>query len=539
MTDLIKELPSVPKATYDPGRQCMDGTRKEVIAAALKWASTPGEPRVYWLSGQAGRGKTAIATSIACALHDEKSLGGTFFFRRDDEERRQTDKVFSSIAYQMSTAYEPLHTQICAVLSKDKDVGKYSPWQQFKNLIHRPLQAAQGFLHQPVVILFDALDECGETDDDRRLFLLIIQKHLQLLPNTVKFIITSRPDPDLKAAFQGMDGLVDNFDLDRHAADLVSQDIMEFFKVKLVDVALSHGLGSDWPDKPSLEALVQQAGGLFQWAKVACDVIKDDDSDGPDAQLKFILEKTTSSAATPALPSPWAALDTLYFQVLRPAATAAGSRLPEFRDILATIVLARSPLSALSLGRLLGVTAKIVQQRLRKLHSVVDVPNISEGDLRIIHPSFADFLTNHSRCTDNDLYIHTTQHHGRLARMCLDRMQCDKGDTCELADARGITPDLVKELHCSSLSYLADATYPRSFWSAHVSLSTCEDAELVCLVWKFLSHNYLHAISFQQQSFLSQAMQRWAILRPTLTVVDWALVMFCLCTSCDTGTESS
>jgi hypothetical protein len=79
MSDLLDKLPSVPMAKYDPERRCMDGTQKEIISAALEWASTPGESRVYWISGQAGKGKTAIVTSIACALSDAGSPGGTFF----------------------------------------------------------------------------------------------------------------------------------------------------------------------------------------------------------------------------------------------------------------------------------------------------------------------------------------------------------------------------------------------------------------------------------------------------------------------------
>jgi hypothetical protein len=347
-----------------------------------------------------------------------------FFFHRDDEERRKPDKVFSSIAYQISTVNERFRAQICAILSKDRHVGKYGISDQFKKLIQVPLQATND-LQNPIVILLDALDECGTTDDDRKSFLHVVHDRSGLLPDSVKFVMTSRPDPDLMATFRDMDRLIHNSDL---AADLVSRDIMKFFTAKLADVALSHDLGSDWPGGPSREALTQRAMGLFRWAKVACDVIKDDDSDGPDAQLKFILANSSSSVtSTHPVISPWAALDILYLQVLRQAATVSGSRLSQLRDILATIMLAQIPLSMLSLGTLLGVGAQTVQHRLRKLHSVVDVPNTSQGVPHMIHPSFADFLTDYCRCADDHFYITLMLHHTNLAKNVYFKCSAIKG----------------------------------------------------------------------------------------------------------------
>lgn len=523
MADLMQELPYVPRAKYDPEWQCMAGTRKEIIAATVEWASTPGEAKVYWLSGQAGRGKTTIATSIACALSKAGSLGGTFFFRRDDEERRKPDKVFSSIAYQMSIANELFRVQLYAVLSKDRHAGKYGLLDQFTKLIQEPFRTIKD-IQCPVVIILDALDEYGTTNDERKSFLHIIRDGIEYLPNFVKILITSRPDPDIKAAFRDMGRSVVNYDLDKHddALDLVSCDIMQFFTVKLGDVALSHDLAFDWPGTQSREALVQRAMGLFQWAKVACDVIKDDDSDGPDAQLKSILEEPTFPASpkssAPAISSPWAALDILYLQVLCQAATASSSRLPQLRDILAVIALAQTPLSALTLGALLGINAQTVQHRLRKLHSVVNVPNTSQDDLRIIHPSFIDFLIDRSRCAHDELYIDPMLHHGYLAKRCFLQLQCEKGDSCRLTNGRRITSDVVEELEHVTCQ-TEDIVYACQFWAVHVSLSSHDNMELHRLVREFLSHNFLHFIC---------VLHPLTSLQSILQAAGWALVMFSL-----------
>src|SRR5882672_528913 len=105
MQDLLGRLPNVPKAKYNPALQCLQNTREPVLRDILQWAkSRQHSPPVYWLNGQAGTGKTAIATSISNRLATDGWLCGTFFFRRDEEELCQPDHVFSSVAYQMATS---------------------------------------------------------------------------------------------------------------------------------------------------------------------------------------------------------------------------------------------------------------------------------------------------------------------------------------------------------------------------------------------------------------------------------------------------
>jgi hypothetical protein len=270
--------------------------------------------------------------------------------------------------------------------------------------------------------------------------------------------------------------------------------------------------------------------GLFQWAKVVCDVIKDDDSDGPAAQLNFIIKNASSlgtvTTSAASLSSPWAALDILYMQVLRQAAAMSGSHVSQLRNFLATIILLQRPLSAVALGRLLGVDAQTIRHRLRKLHSVVDVPSNIESELRIIHPSFADFLTDHTRCTDDDLCVDSMLHHGHIARRCLLRIQCHQGDTCELADARR-TVFCILEL----LSHpkgekppIDDLFYVYRFWEIHVSRSSPKNAELHHLIREFMSHNYLHCIlGIYSDSFQSPHFRRFWMQKSLIRVVFWAL----------------
>lgn len=48
-------------------KKCLDGTRTEILEEIMKWINNPDDdaPRIFWLHGQAGRGKSAIAHTVA------------------------------------------------------------------------------------------------------------------------------------------------------------------------------------------------------------------------------------------------------------------------------------------------------------------------------------------------------------------------------------------------------------------------------------------------------------------------------------------
>jgi len=54
-------------AGLDTRKKCMDGTRVEIVKEIVDWINDPDVhvPRIFWLHGQAGRGKSAIAHTVA------------------------------------------------------------------------------------------------------------------------------------------------------------------------------------------------------------------------------------------------------------------------------------------------------------------------------------------------------------------------------------------------------------------------------------------------------------------------------------------
>ena len=92
---------------------CTEGTREEILKDIIAWANaiSADSPPVFWLTGQAGSGKTTIAYTIAQYFHKlEKKehtgrrtvLAGTFFCSRQFEETRRQIRIIPTLAYQLA-----------------------------------------------------------------------------------------------------------------------------------------------------------------------------------------------------------------------------------------------------------------------------------------------------------------------------------------------------------------------------------------------------------------------------------------------------
>src|SRR6266568_4865215 len=64
-------------ASYNTSKQCLPGTRVEILAEIENWvrATDPNTPRVLWINGAAGTGKSAIAHTIALIFDQNRELG--------------------------------------------------------------------------------------------------------------------------------------------------------------------------------------------------------------------------------------------------------------------------------------------------------------------------------------------------------------------------------------------------------------------------------------------------------------------------------
>jgi energy-coupling factor transporter ATP-binding protein EcfA2 len=488
--DLLTNLPNVHdlKAGYDWVDPCLPGTRTILLAEIESWLESyeHDDPRIMWLFGMAGMGKSTLAATAARLLEQSQRLGGTFFFSRAVAERSNPHYIFSTIASQLVTRVPKVAEGIFTALREDPGLGKSALSTQFHKLIVGPLIAAHD-LSVPIVLVFDALDECTMPPA----VLSIIGAEIMKLPPLFKILITSRPEQAILDLMDSMGSSVVRHGLQR---DLdVDRDIEKFILKRMSDVARRFHLQSDWPGKENRKALVEKAGGLFIWISTALKFIEDEDEDDPEGQLKLILNEGGGSQMSS---SPMSDLDTLYLQVLNQAFSfkASERRIGLFRKIVGAIITIKNPLTAIALGTLLdlGSTAEAagstVKQNIRKLQALLVVPG--NKPIHTIHPSFADFLSDPSRCTDEHFYIDRKPQHYFLACQSLRLMaQMLRPNLCSVDP--GLFNSEIGDLQDRISRNIPDALqYACRFWGEHLSAAEHED-ELYGLVRDFYFTNLL------------------------------------------------
>jgi len=129
------------------GKKCLDGTRTEILNKILDWMNStdPSTPPILWLHGQAGRGKSAIAHTIALQAQNLGMLGPCFCFNCTRHHEGLHVKLFMTIARHLADCDLRLRQILAEVIANDyslRDMADLAEqWQKF---ILEPLSQLAG-----------------------------------------------------------------------------------------------------------------------------------------------------------------------------------------------------------------------------------------------------------------------------------------------------------------------------------------------------------------------------------------------------------
>ncbi|KAI6003150.1 hypothetical protein EDD15DRAFT_2157457 [Pisolithus albus] len=186
-------------------KKCLEDTRTEILRDIITWVNdaSPGVPCVLWLHGQAGRGKSAIAHTIASWFKDTGGLGSCFCFARDRQGEHREEKMLTTIARDLAGHYPVFRRALAHALAEDHTL-KTTPdlSQQWQKLILEPLSRAKGGIVGSVVVVIDALDESGRELSRKHILSLLASKEAANLCN-LRVLLTSRALPDIEGALGG------------------------------------------------------------------------------------------------------------------------------------------------------------------------------------------------------------------------------------------------------------------------------------------------------------------------------------------------
>lgn len=420
----LAKLPTAIDAAFDSYHRqhetlCIKNTRVELLQQHRDWGATHPKP-LYWLSGMAGTGKSTIARTLAHHFHSIGTLGGSFFFSRSSGEANNAAKFVGTLARHLANVSPQLKRLISEAIASHEDVIRQGLPNQWKELILTPLSKYQSTGRTMLNFVIDALDECG-SDDDVKFILQLCAQAKTVKEVDLGVLVTSRPEIVIRLGFDAIPDIIhQKLDLRDVPRAVVEQDLAVFVECELGRVSQEQQI-SGWPIDEDIHSLVRLSDCLFIYAATACRYIATLDWD-PKERLSEVL---TAGSATR---GKTAGLDSMYLQVLNSSLKDCGSDeviekfCDRFRQVVGTIVVLFDELSASELAGLLGMSEDAVKRSLGRLHSVLNIPQDVGSSIRLLHPSFRDFLLDNKRCTGRRFCVNGSLRHEELAKHCLKLM---------------------------------------------------------------------------------------------------------------------
>lgn len=298
-------------------------------------------------------------------------------------------------------------------------IGTVSLARQFDGLIAGPLGAVAKDLIGPVVIILDALDECGSPGDRRELLNLLAEKIPKLPPN-FRFIITSRKEVDIARAFSN-ESTVFPVWLD-HESSNSKRDVAAYL-INELDALFSpeemkQSIEKDWPWEANMQLLSKTAGGLFIWASTSVKHITEFDITAfqrLDGLVKDIKSPGHAEFG----------LDALYSSVLQYTQIPWSDKETrvQFSNILYLILETGITLSTDDIDGILGLPSHKSSTRIiSRLQSVLAYSPSSASRIRPLHASFAEFLKSEGQ-SQKPWYMNIAASHTYITERCLESFQ--------------------------------------------------------------------------------------------------------------------
>jgi hypothetical protein len=333
----------------------------------------------------AGTGKTTIAYSFSQILKQLDMLGGTFFCSRNDTDCGAAERIPLTIAFQLAKHSPHILKALTEILDQNLGPGQNIN-VRFDRVIVQPLREVSQELQQQPIIIIDALDECTEQRHVNEL-LTILWKHASSLP--IKFLVTSRPDPQFHCKIYGNDTLARKFHLHDVEKSFIQEDIHLYVQEQLGEFT-----DEDREWSSMLGDLVKKADRLFIYAATACHYVHEATHGLRVDRLKSIIGAEAQSSELQT-----GDIDRLYMLILQKAYERREEWEKQYLSItLQAVVCIRAPLSVDGLAELLDLGDKrtegkgeVIRGLLSKLHSVICVPEGS-GPVTALHASFPDHL---------------------------------------------------------------------------------------------------------------------------------------------------
>ncbi|KAF5328082.1 hypothetical protein D9619_013646 [Psilocybe cf. subviscida] len=389
----------------DPVR-CYPGTRQAVMAYIENWISGGDTSTcIFWLSGPAGAGKSAIAQSLADRCSARGIRTANFFFFRADSTRNHAAPLVATLLHQLFDIIPDMKNSVYDFITEHPYIFETSVEQQLKALMHSRLQNPDQSwpMEDKIVLILDGLDECSSESNSwviqqdilRTLYDIVAQNDSPFI-----LVVSSRAEPHLTRLFNGIQSHVGRLYLDGESFS-PSDDIRLFVVGELENIKATHHLlttlPAEWPSTNSIDAIVRKSSGHFIYAATVMRFVQIS-TDSPVLSLEKVegIRPVEND-------SPFAQLDAVYLHILSKARNwpktrdiLAAQTLPDPQDGSRSVTLYNSVAQRRSTVLLdaLGYNITEIASYTGELTALVKV---EYQEIKFYHSSFGDFLLDERR----------------------------------------------------------------------------------------------------------------------------------------------
>ncbi|KAJ7121444.1 WD40 repeat-like protein [Mycena epipterygia] len=432
--------------------ECLPGTCRKLLDDVTEWVAVPSESgNVLWLSGVAGSGKSTISTTVSESFRAVDRLRAFLFFDRNDSAHSHPGAVIRTIAYKLALSNPHIGSAISDAIQRDPAVVDAPIRTQFKSLLLDPLTAAEQYIQGPILIILDALDECGDARS-RAALLSLLTDDFPKLPHLFRILITSRRDPDINDQFRSH-----FLEMEMEVGVTSTNDVELFFRHEIAQIRQKRRLDPTWPKERDIQALVKLSGGLFIWASTAVKFLT---ALHPDRRLEILLAQDSTQGFN---------LDDLYAVALRNSGPWDTDKefAQEAHAVLACIVLGQVPMSDKTIDMLLYSGKESSEDVLDCLGCVIQWSRGKEA--RVLHASFADYLTDTKRSGGQPWSIDPKTDHHPLALGCLQILDTElRFNICDLKDSHLRNTDVLGMSDRVASMITPQLAYSSCFWFNHI-----------------------------------------------------------------------
>ncbi|KAG6330072.1 hypothetical protein ID866_9017 [Astraeus odoratus] len=456
----INKLAYASGAGLDVSKTCLDNTRISLLGDIINWVhNANGENQhVLWLHGQAGKGKSAVAHTIANWFKDLGELGSCFCFAQEQQADRRHHKIFSTIARDLSNHNADYRRALASVAVDDSLVNTPDVKQHWQKFILEPFSQLSTAMSGPIVIVIDALDESGDEASRRSILDALASVEPALLPFNIRILVTSRPLSDI-VKMLGHSPYVNAKSMEEISAEIVKHDIQLYISYQLGNL-------EDALAEKEIARLAEMSDGLFEWARLACEFIRlPNEAATPLERFGDLISSMDEGGGM-------GLLDKMYETILRDVVGKSDRARSRFRSMMRQILWTKEPLSMDALNAMRCRFPRKeetydVNLILRSMGALLSGTADGRTPVRPLHASFYDFLAHPPR--GGQFSVKIDDMHLDLSFACLRIMQdglCF--NICQLESsylANLLVEDLegrIKEAIPSQLSYACQ------FWASHV-----------------------------------------------------------------------